>query len=431
MNCRLYLIAALLVLITATAPVLGVNDAMATESVFNVKSFGAKADGSTDDTAAIQAAIDEAGKLGGKVFLPAGRYMTRGTFKIPPGVSVEGVANAPVFSEPLKGTIILATAGRDKEDSAPFFTLQSSSSVVGVTIYYPEQLVEDIKPYPWTFQLKGEDGAIDKVTLINSYNGIRTGPEANVRHRIRNVSGCVLRRGIFIDGCFDVGRIENIQFHGTWWWMPEAKGNSLIVNKYMLQNLEAFIFGKTDSEFVTNTFVFPAKIGYHFIPTQLGVCYGQFSGISADWAQNCIVVDAVHSIGIEITNGQFASLAQDSENPTQVVISKTNVGSVRFTNCSFWGESINNVVSHGTGYTSLQNCYFSSWRKTDNPTPLIEADDGKLQIIGCTFATEQPSISLKPGVKHAIIMGNNGEKGVRIVNKIGKKAMITANEAAQ
>ena len=426
MKCLLCLIT---ILIVSTA--FGAEVKMPADTIFNVKSYGAKADGKTDDTAAINAAMEAASKVGGKVFLPAGKYMTKGTFKVPAGVSVEGIANAPSGCEPMTGTVLLATAGRDKEESDPFITLLESTSVVGLTIYYPEQKVENIKPYPWTFKMIGADNTVEKVTLINSYNGIRTGPEGNVRHRIKSVSGCVLRRGIFIDGCFDVGRIEDIQFHGNWWWMPTAKGNSLIVNKYMIDNLEGFIFGKTDSEFVTNTFVFPAKIGYHFIATEKGVCYGQFSGISADWAQKCIVVDAVHGLGIVITNGMFASLAQDSIEPTQVVINKTNVGSVRFENCMFWGESINNVLSHSSGYTSLSNCYFSSWRKTDAPTPLIEADNGKLQVIGCTFATEQPSVALKPGLNHAIITGNNGEKGVRIVNEIGDKAIITANEPAQ
>jgi hypothetical protein len=43
---------------------------------FNVKDFGAEGDGSTDDTAAIQAALDEG--PGGAVFLPPGRYSITG-----------------------------------------------------------------------------------------------------------------------------------------------------------------------------------------------------------------------------------------------------------------------------------------------------------------------------------------------------------------
>ena len=38
----------------------------------------------------------------------------------------------------------------------------------------------------------------------------------------------------------------------------------------MWRNCEAFIFGRTDWEYVNNTFVFPVNIGYRFIETQGG-----------------------------------------------------------------------------------------------------------------------------------------------------------------
>ncbi len=47
-----------------------------TPEVFNVKSFGAKGDGTTDDAAAIQTAIDAAGAVNGTVIFPAGTYLT-------------------------------------------------------------------------------------------------------------------------------------------------------------------------------------------------------------------------------------------------------------------------------------------------------------------------------------------------------------------
>ncbi len=51
-------------------------------SVFNVKSYGATGDGSTDDTVAIQAAINAVPSTGGKVVLPAGVYMISSTLTI-------------------------------------------------------------------------------------------------------------------------------------------------------------------------------------------------------------------------------------------------------------------------------------------------------------------------------------------------------------
>lgn len=416
------------ILLLAASHVFPAKEAGMREGTFSVKDFGAKADGATDDTASIQAAMDAAGKLGGKVYVPPGRYLVKGSLNVPAGVHVEGVANAPQYSEPLKGTIILATGGRDNENAPALFEMVDCTSVSGITIYYPEQKVTDIRPYPWTFHLRGIDNTVENVTLVNSYNGIKIGPEGNVRHRIRSVYGCVLRRGIFVDACTDIGRIDNVQFHGHWWWASEVGGNAEIVNKYMIDNLEAFIFGRTDWEYVNNTFVFPVKVGYKFIQTPSGMCNGQFTGIGADWAQRCVVVEAIQHMGLLITGGQFVAFA--GEDPIQIEIAPTCKGSVRLVNCAFWGPAVQNVVSHNQNFTSLSDCYLSSPHQAMKP--LVEADAGRLQVRGCSFeGGPRTDILLGKGLKHAIISENNGELGVKVQNEIGDKAIIANNEPKQ
>ena len=138
-----------------------------------------------------------------------------------------------------------------------------------------------------------------------------------------------LRRGIFIDACTDIGRIDNVQFHGHWWWAASVGGNSEVVNKYMIDHLEAFIFGRTDWEYVNNTFVFPVKIGYHFIATKEGACNGQFSGIGADYSQSCVVVDAIQPMGLLITNGQFVAFAGDNPDRGRDFTELRWLGSIR------------------------------------------------------------------------------------------------------
>lgn len=71
---------------------------------FNVKAYGAKGDGTTDDTAAILAALAAAGAAGGVVYLPIGTYATSASLVIPAdGVYITGDGMAATVVKPLTG----------------------------------------------------------------------------------------------------------------------------------------------------------------------------------------------------------------------------------------------------------------------------------------------------------------------------------------
>jgi len=395
------------------------------EGIFSVKDFGARADGQTDDTAAIQRCIDSAAENGGQVYVPPGKYLVKGSLSVKTGVVVKGVHEAPLSIEPLIGSIIMATGGRDNEAAPALFELGHSSAVQGLTVWYPKQKPTDIHPYPWTFHIAGFDATLENITLINSYNGIRVGPENNARHRIRSVYGCVLRRGLFVDYCTYIGRVENVQFHCHWWSAKSVGGDWEPVYKYMYENCEAFVFGRTDWEYVTNNFVFPAKIGFRFIKTDHGACNGQFTGNGADACETSLLVEAIQPMGLLITGGQFVSF--NGDNPIQLVVAPTCTGSVRLVNCAFWGPVNHNALLEGNGFVSFNDCYFSNSKPGTEEKPFIVAKSGHLQINNSTFATPQPSIELGQNIKHAIIQGNNGVKGVTVINN-SKNAIITNNE---
>lgn len=417
----------------------------------NVMDFGAVPDELTDNTQAFQKALDSASILGEIVFVPAGKYRIDGSL-ILKGVSLQGENLAPRSWTPLNGTVILATGGKNNESAPALFEMLSSSAVSGITVYYPEQDVDAIHPYPWTFHIgsntEGDlvfDCTIENVTLINSYNGIHAGPFENGRHRISSVFGCVLRRGIFVESVGDIGRIENVQFHCHFWGHPETHGDFWKVFNFMQQNCEAFIFGRSDWEYVSNTFVFPAKTGYLFIHTENGAwsgeCNGQFNGIGADACGCSIRAERIQHMGLLITNGQFNShLTGDS---IQVIVAENCEGSIRFSNSGFWGPVKCNVMIKGNAFVSFSNCYFSN--NNENAGYSIQALNGNIQVVNCSFGAvmsklkmdekwtyegnpvQPPAIFLGKNVKSAIITGNNGINKPEIINYIGKRARINNN----
>jgi len=402
-----------------------------------------KADAAIDATAAIQTAMDRQAARGGKVLLEPGIYRVEGSLAVPEGVTLEGSTSAPRYNHPLTGTIILATGGRDREDAPALFEMGNSTAVRNLTVYYPEQKADNIRPYAWTFHLAHNDNTVENITLINSYNAIRVGdgPAWNVRHRIRSVYGCALRRGIFVNGCSDVGRIDNVHFHGHWWWSKELGGapdhpdGSLgLVNRYLMDNLEAFIIGRSDWEYITNTFVFIAKVGYRFIKTSLGASSCQMVGVGADAVQTGVLVEGIVSWWtLLITNGQFASDGKDS---TAVGVriechdDRAANGPVRLVNCSILAPR--GIVSHNPKVTSVQDCYLNVWGPATGD-PLILADNGTLQVSGCNFDHDHgrtgppaPCVEVGGALRYALITGNVGSAGVSIVNKGVPEANIDA-----
>ena len=104
--------------------------------------------------------------------------------------------------------------------------------------------------------MRGKNPAVLAVELLNPYNGIDA--TQNERHLIRDVQGQPLRRGIFVDEIYDIGRIENVHFNP--WWSMKPK-----LFEWQQEHGEAFIFGRTDWQYVFNTFCFGYNVGYKFI----------------------------------------------------------------------------------------------------------------------------------------------------------------------
>jgi len=384
-------------------------------------------DGNSDATDAIQHLLDERAKTGGEVDLPPGQYLIAGNLKVPGGVSLRGSWHAPHHGEAWqKGTTLLLTNGRGNEKVSAAISLEEDSSLEGVTLLWPEQMANDIQPYPWAVEGQGKHMTVENVTLVNAYQGISTGTHDGSLHLIRNIYGCVLRRGILVDATSDIGRIENVHFN-THYWLgsghPSSRaGDGDKVVDFVRDNLEAFIFARSDWEYVFDTFVWDAKAAYHFVKSEHGACNGQFLGIGADYAKTCVQIDDIQPIGLQITNGEFTAFAGD---PNSTIVTALGAGgAAQFVNCNFWGTKNHVAWMQGDTTITLANCHILNTFTGG----AVLAERGKLIIQGCTFDQAGLTAVLKKDVRAAIIYGNLHPGGVQVQNEIGSHAQIGLNE---
>jgi hypothetical protein len=399
-------------------------------NVYSVRDYGAKGDGKTDDTAAFQKALDAAGNAGGgTVVAERGNYFFAGHLVVPKAVTLAGMWKSVPSHVGLRsaglpkptddGTTFLVTENEGKEDGAGFITLTDNSTLSGVVIYYPLQKEdEEPKAYPWAVVMRGQNPAVLDVELLNPYNGIDA--SQNERALIRNVSGQPLRRGIFVDAIYDISRIENAHFN-PWWSMKPA------LYQWQMKNGEAFIFGRSDWQYVLNTFCFGYKTGYKFVRTASGVCNGNFLGIGADDCFTSLLVEDCANFGLLIGNGEFTAF--HGPDPTMVEVGPTNAGSVRFSNCAFWGPCNQIAKIAGRGTVGFSDCTFCAWDSRHEGRVALQFESGSALVRGCEFQMDKPQIDLGANVRRAVIADNLMKGKLRVKNSSARQFQIHDNAA--
>ncbi|MCF7709434.1 MAG: hypothetical protein K9N52_11095 [Verrucomicrobia bacterium] len=415
---------------------IGLSNVFAKADPLTQEQFNIVANSEEDQTAAVQSYMDAVAEQGGgEARLTAGAYTIKGSLTVPTGVTLAGTWETPHHGVLSKGTVIHAYGGRGNEDGPALIKLTQSSAVKGVTILYPEQELADLQPYPWAIHGSGMHCTVENVTLVNAWQGISMGPEWNELHLIRNVFGCVLRRGVKIDGCTDIGRIENVHFNPHYWPRSKHEGVSndgnrdLSVAAEMQKRLEAFIFCRTDWEYVVDTFVFGAKIGYHFTANERGgACNGQFLGIGADMSQYGVVADRAQKWGILITNGEFVcgQLRPDQALKRSGILTTENFdGSLQLSNCSFWGFFTHILEENGSGFVSMNQITINNNTPGE---PCVLVNGGRASISQSFFNTKGPHVRVNESVVKVGINNNFAPGGVKIENDAGDKVSTNGNE---
>lgn len=391
------------------------------------KRFGARGDGKSDDTPAIQAALDAAAREGPICLLPAGSYRLDGSLTVPSGVTLCGASGGVPHSEHPIGTLLLAFWGRGKPEGQPLITLKPNAVARNLIVHYPEQSLANPTPYSWTLRADGELCQMTDLTLTNPWQAIDVGTKWNELHLVRNIFACPLSIGLYIDQCTDIGRIENVHFNPNFWTRMAIKpgfpgGN---IKEFLERNLVGFKIGKTDWEFISNSFVIFPRIGFHFDDFGHGPGNAVITQSGSDICPVAVRVDRTQDhAGVQFVNGQFMSTVE---------IGPQNLGPVKLANCGFWGtESTREHVRHaGPGTLVLTSCHFTGWDAGHKGAPCVRAENGRIILNGCDFSDSgKRAVRLESGLKSATVLGCAFRAKDAVENASGAPVEIAANSYA-
>jgi len=419
----LVLVIALALAFAATA---GADEPVASgRGLHNVSSFGAKGDGTADDTAAFQKALDEAGKTGGIVSVPAGAYLIKGHLDVPASVALQGVFQAPpcmwaTFKQTdmlsYKGSVLLAVEGKGSEEGKPFIFLHIDSVLKGLAVYYPEQDRKSPVPYPWCVAGEGDNCSIVDVLLVNPWQAVDFGTRPCGRHYIKGLYAQPLKTGIFVDKCYDVGRIEDVHLW-PFWDIP-------LMKDFTIKNGTGLKIGRTDWQFINNVFTIFFKVGFHFLAVgKDGPGNAVITSSGADLGPCAVLVEKCqpHS-GLRFANCQFMA---------GIDVPESNNGPVWFSNCGFWGlpkETINHAKVLGGGHVTFNSCHFITWDAENKGEPCIYSNGRALTVSSCDFLNaDKNQIVLGEKQQAAIIMGNLMRGGIKVENKSKGKVEMGLN----
>jgi len=395
----------------------------------------AAGDGETDNTAVFQRVLDEAAKHGGGIVnVPSGHYRMDGTLSIPGGVTLQGTFRVPPTDQreqrpKLDGAVLLAYAGRGAQDGEPFIRLAGSMATLrGFIINYPEWQQADAPPIPYPPTVLAERmanvGVLD-CCFLNAYEAIHF--QGTGRFLVRNVYGYPSFRGLYVDECYDIGRVENCHF----WPFGVAYDPANAYCEWVNTQGVAFEFARTDWQYVLNTFCFGYGVGYKFSENAQGSCNGNFVGIGADCCRRAVLVEQSQPPGLLITNGEFVGRWGSTDSVCVDIAEGAGEGKVSLNNCSFWGPSDRCIwLKSPKVQLTATGCNFCTWDSGYVGSPAVQLDAGKAILQGNTFGDGDAHVRVSPEVVSAIVMGNQAAGGFVVENEAGARTQLVANEAS-
>ncbi len=354
---------------------------MATDAPFNAKN-----DGVTDNTDAIQNALNQASTDGGGiVFLPPGKYKVLGNLVIPSGVELKG--SVDVSTTPTgPGSVLEVYAGKNDPNGTPFLKLSAGSGIRGIVFDYPEQIstmLPNIATYPYCIQATGSDTYMVNIGMRAVYHGIDLFTFKCDNHYVDFVAGHAFNNGIKVGGGSVGGKIYNTQFNviayacgneskfGEWPNSPAA-GNPKAY-EYGFDHFDFLILGNCQDELLYNDFHYGSQNGIVLTDEEGVGPSGNSVGYGIDGSRNAMVIEGLGSGSFDFINSQIVAIGD--QNTKYIQTDSGFTSEINLFNADFWGNPTQGITLGG-GNLNLQSANFNQ----PGQTVFATIDSGNLKI---------------------------------------------------
>lgn len=428
--------------------------------------YGAKAEPGFDNRKAFQAAIDAAHQAGGGVvYIPAGNYEFHSTrtgtlnvrvreggeeanrdfnyeyvLQLPQGVQLRGDWADPELHEgKVLGTILEPRVGKDSPNhdgvveswwndpqadnvlrttytsiADRFIDMREGTGVTHLSIWYPDQDINDVRPYPWSlYQATGNSATVKNVTMVNAYNGFYSAPSE--LHHVVDSYITALNTGLEVHVCTDIGRVENVKIDPVYWAKSGLPGAPLLeeVSAYTRANGTGFQMHRSDWEYVSYLYISGYKTGM-WIGREPGFTDAPNAQFYEIHIENCDVglyVQDVNPYGLLFSNSTFGA----SEEGLAVYFYDYFSSSVQFNGVDFHGS----IVSDGNdGVISFEDCTFDR-----HSNHALRINSGNVLLTQSEFKQPAAHVYLSPGV-NALKSMNSGHERVLQVDDNSRNAHV-------
>lgn len=209
-------------------------ETLAVSSFVSVKSKGAKGDGSTDDTAAIQAVFDSATD-GQVIYFDHGAYIITDTVKVP------GTKNIKVTGEVWPMIMAKGTSFNDMANPKPVFQIGQAGDTGAVEM--SDLIFQTLGPAPGAimiqWNLKGESNGAAAMWDVHNRIGGSAGTELQLEQCAKNPNA-THEANTACEGAFMMMHItaaaSNVYLENTWFWVAdhdlEIAANSQQIDLY-------------------------------------------------------------------------------------------------------------------------------------------------------------------------------------------------------